>query len=350
MINIIASNVTGLGASQLVLSLLPKLEQFGAIKIGIIWLPDRGLLARFSSTSHTRVDIYHRSLPNFLSRFIESNLIADRIYGRSDSLVLGDMPLKKQGRQIVFIQNTFLIPGTPDQSVINYIRNKLLRANFRKNLKYADQIIVQTEVMADNLVRHYPQLRDRISIVRQPPPAWVMAELCPGEDFQSFSGKLKLFYPSAGYAHKNHILLQHALQSGECQDIVDEIVVTLSREEYQNLSSPIRTVGRLNDEDMIKAYKQTDALLFPSLTESYGLPLVEAMFLGLPIVCADLPYARTLCGDEAIYFDPRSTESLREALRVLHDRLSDGWQVDWSDALKLFPKDWDEVAAAMLRV
>ena len=47
------------------------------------------------------------------------------------------------------------------------------------------------------------------------------------------------------------------------------------------------------------------------------MPLIEAMTLGLPIVCADLPYARGLCGGEAIYFNPLSASSAWEAIAEL---------------------------------
>ena len=101
---------------------------------------------------------------------------------------------------------------------------------------------------------------------------------------------------------------------------------------------------------MIHAYQKVDGLLFLSTDESYGFPLVEAMFVGLPIVCPDLPYARTLCSDGAIYFDPYSIDSLRQAIDDLSARLAAGWWPDWKEQLASIPKDWDTVAEAMTDV
>jgi glycosyltransferase involved in cell wall biosynthesis len=99
---------------------------------------------------------------------------------------------------------------------------------------------------------------------------------------------------------------------------------------------------------MIHAYGGVDGILFLSKRESFGFPLVEAMFLGLPVVCPDLPYARTICGDQGIYFDPDSIGSLQAALTKLKKLLSDNWKPDWSGQLRGIPKDWDGVASKIL--
>jgi glycosyltransferase involved in cell wall biosynthesis len=101
---------------------------------------------------------------------------------------------------------------------------------------------------------------------------------------------------------------------------------------------------------MRKAYAEADALLFLSLTESYGFPLIESMFIGLPIICPNLPYAHALCGDQAIYFEANDIQSLREACIELKTRLLRGWHPDWSAQINSLPKDWDSVASQMLYV
>ena len=62
-------------------------------------------------------------------------------------------------------------------------------------------------------------------------------------------------------------------------------------------------------------------LALPSLVETVGLPLLESMSLGVPVVAADRPYAREICGDAAEFFDPKSSESFAaSAGRLLEDR------------------------------
>jgi glycosyltransferase involved in cell wall biosynthesis len=67
-------------------------------------------------------------------------------------------------------------------------------------------------------------------------------------------------------------------------------------------------------------YRSADVFAFPSYTESFGHPLVEAMASGLPVVTADVPVNREMCGDAAIYFPPFDASAFAEALaRVATD-------------------------------
>lgn len=69
-------------------------------------------------------------------------------------------------------------------------------------------------------------------------------------------------------------------------------------------------VGPRYREELAQLYQQVDACLFPSICESFGHPLVEALAVGKPIICADRPYAREICGDRAVYVDPDRPEDL----------------------------------------
>jgi glycosyltransferase involved in cell wall biosynthesis len=53
-------------------------------------------------------------------------------------------------------------------------------------------------------------------------------------------------------------------------------------------------------------YRLADALLFPSLEEGFGIPLIEAAFSSIPVFCSDIPVLRELCGEDVSYFDPDS--------------------------------------------
>lgn len=349
MVDVVASNVIGLGASHLVASLLPAIERVGGDAIERIWLPDRGLLSSYFKEDDARHRIYHRRLPNSASRLVEALLTASRVHRDRDLLILGDIPLATHARQVVFVHNPFLLPSSPSLTFRDKVNRSVLRKVFARNLRFAERLIVQTDVMAERLAEAYPQAASRISVVRQPPPSWLMnGDAAPPTAASQPHLGMRLFFPSDASPHKNHKLIVEALKSRGIGSIVHAVEVTVDSHDLPENLPLLQPRGRLGEAEMRQAYARADALLFPSLEESYGLPLVEAIHLGLPIICADRPYARTLCGDVAIYFDPFQPQSLVAAIEELHGRLTSGWSPDWSKELAKFPPDWNSVARAML--
>src|SRR3546814_15007679 len=107
-------------------------------------------------------------------------------------------------------------------------------------------------------------------------------------------------------------------------------------------------IGLQDAGGMRAQYADADALLFPSLDESFGLPLVEAMTLGLPILAAERPYARSLCGDAAVYFHPSTAASLNAAIGELRRRLSTVWTPAYADRPALLTHHWAEGSRRIL--
>jgi glycosyltransferase involved in cell wall biosynthesis len=75
-------------------------------------------------------------------------------------------------------------------------------------------------------------------------------------------------------------------------------------ERCQALAGIVREYGNLPDSAVARLLKGARALLFPSFTEGYGLPLAEALAHGVPAICSDLPALREIAGDVPEYLDP----------------------------------------------
>lgn len=347
------TNVVGAGASQLLLSLLPALEADLNTRIDAIYLPEKGLLRNHAPASKlTRCITYHRRLPNVLSRILECTVLGRRVNGRVPLLVLGDLPIRCDAHQTVFVQTSHLI--IPKLFEWNFVawKYRVARFIFRLNLDRVSAFIVQTKVMRDELIHSYPSIKNKIHVIPHPVPEWLLGSKRKDHDQKLFQNRnLRLFYPAAGYPHKNHSLLSHIDEEESNDWPVESLILTI--DDAINPAPQIswlRCVGLLPPADMISTYEDVDALVFLSKLESLGFPLLEAMFLGLPIVCPELPYARALCGDQGIYFDPDSVESLRAALKKLKELLSDNWKPDWSEQLIDIPKTWEGVASKILGV
>jgi glycosyltransferase involved in cell wall biosynthesis len=76
-----------------------------------------------------------------------------------------------------------------------------------------------------------------------------------------------------------------------------------------------------DDATMANLYQLADALLFPSVQEGFGIPVLEAGLAGLPVFCADIPPFRSTGGEDVVYFDPVNETADAIAARM-HETLA----------------------------
>jgi glycosyltransferase involved in cell wall biosynthesis len=135
--------------------------------------------------------------------------------------------------------------------------------------------------------------------------------------------------------HKNLETVVEALPELRERDPRVKLVTTTSRshttnvEEYDVLKRRARElnvddawieIGYLPHSNLLELYQAADVFVFPSLTESFGLPMVEAMAAGLPIVAAGTDVNREVCGAAGHYFE---TFEAIDCARSIHDVLEE---------------------------
>ncbi len=79
----------------------------------------------------------------------------------------------------------------------------------------------------------------------------------------------------------------------------------------------VKTLGFVNDAELKWLYQNCAAYVFPSLSEGFGLPPLEAMTHGAPAVCSSASCIPEVCGDAAIYFDPHSPADMAEKIEFI---------------------------------
>lgn len=77
----------------------------------------------------------------------------------------------------------------------------------------------------------------------------------------------------------------------------------------------VKFLGRVSDSELLELYNQADCFVMPSLYEGFGLPPLESMACGCPVLVSDIPVVREICADAARYFNPHSVEDIRRAIR-----------------------------------
>jgi glycosyltransferase involved in cell wall biosynthesis len=73
----------------------------------------------------------------------------------------------------------------------------------------------------------------------------------------------------------------------------------------------------VSEEELIRLYRRSSVVSFPSLAEGFGLPIIEAQSLGVPVLTSNREPMRTVSGRGALLVDPECTEDIRRGLRVL---------------------------------
>ncbi len=88
-------------------------------------------------------------------------------------------------------------------------------------------------------------------------------------------------------------------------------------ETEEQLRRRVRFSGHVTHDDLPTIYHQAELFVFPSLYEGFGLPPLEAMASGCPVVASGIQSIQEVCGDAAAYFDPASPGELRDVLTAL---------------------------------
>lgn len=131
-------------------------------------------------------------------------------------------------------------------------------------------------------------------------------------------------YVADGEAHKNHAALLAAWELLAQEGIRPKLALTLGERDTalakhiastsKRLDLQIFNCGHLPHDEVVAMYASARALVFPSDTESFGLPLIEAAHMGLPIVASELDYVRDVCTPVQT-FNPRSPVSIARAVK-----------------------------------
>ena len=116
------------------------------------------------------------------------------------------------------------------------------------------------------------------------------------------------------------------------------------------IGAQTKLIGRVSDEELIAYYQQATAFVFPSLYEGFGLPVLEAMGCGCPVICSNLSSLPEVAGDAALLIDPNDSGQLAtEMSRVLESpALQSELRVRGLARAGQF--SWDRTAAATVAV
>lgn len=218
----------------------------------------------------------------------------------------------------LFDKDPYIQAAYPKLSIRN-IKYRLYRHMLlRKLVQNADAFWVETEVARQEL-KQIPSFKSKnIFVVGNTYPE----ELMP-EETKTISGIPQLLFLSAYYPHKNFQLLPELINRLSERATQVCFVLSLPEERFRVLSADVadksylRNNGPVSTDMLAASYRACDFVFIPSLLETFSASFPEAMRCGKPIICSDRPFARTLCQDAALYFDPLSADDASEKITQL---------------------------------
>ncbi|MDT3721088.1 glycosyltransferase family 1 protein [Pseudomonas oryzihabitans] len=184
-------------------------------------------------------------------------------------------------------------------------------------LKRASSLITVSAFSKQEISRFYRYPEDSISVV----PNAVAAAFTLG-DQAPVTGTPYLLAVSSPSYHKNFSRLLEAFAALP-RDLAVELRIVgdghavFGQTDLATLATQdprVKLLGRIDDDELARQYRQATAFVFPSLYEGFGIPPLEAQACGCPVISADTASMPEVLRDSAHYFDPHDVSSITAAM------------------------------------
>jgi glycosyltransferase involved in cell wall biosynthesis len=199
-----------------------------------------------------------------------------------------------------------------------HVRMAMLRWTMDRCVARAAEVIVQTPTMRRWVRDAFGKSEGRIRVILPEAPDLSLACEPRTPRLREMIGRtqsLSVLYVGNASPYKNLGTLREAMRflRSSLPDV--RCFATLPPGHSLCQDGSITAIGSLDRDDLAAAYGLADVFVMPSLVETVGLPMLEAMRAGVPVLAADRPYARDVCGAAAEFFDPCDPRHLARQLR-----------------------------------
>jgi glycosyltransferase involved in cell wall biosynthesis len=199
------------------------------------------------------------------------------------------------------------------------LRMKAMYLAMRRSCQASRFVIVQTQTMRKTIMNAFGIEPAKITVSCPTvgafkPPSVPSPSL---ESMRQSQPGCRALYVGNDAKYKNLGVLFKAVEKLRENFPAFSLFLTLRPDHPASQTPGISCLGYLNREQLSEAYSLADFVVMPSLQETVGLPMLEAMSAGAPVIAADRPYAREVCRDAAVFFDPFSSASLISTIEML---------------------------------
>ena len=235
------------------------------------------------------------------------------------------------------------MPGALPSAEVTYRHNCFLEATRKANF-----IQTNSKFCVESIAKHYGAPKEKLFHMYLPfNGRFNEVEMAPQFDF--LQGKQYFFYPSNHWPHKNHesLLVAYKQYYEKRGEDSWRLVLTGADSERKRflmetrdtlgLSRRIHFLDYLDLSQLKTVWEHCNALVYPSLYEGFGLPLLEAMHFQKPIIAGEFASIPEVVGDSLMVCDPRKPADIARALEDV--TASNLRSVNYAERLALFDLD-----------
>lgn len=191
-------------------------------------------------------------------------------------------------------------------------------------IRRAEKVIAVSEATKSEIVQHYKRKSEDIVVTLEGVDERISNIPAKSRGARSIKERYFLYVGNA-YPHKNLERLLEAFISFSFNNVK---LIFVGRQDffYIRLKQRVRELNlaertafyeKVSDAGLANLYNNAIALVTPSIMEGFGLPVLEAMANGCPVVCSEIDAFKEVCADAALYFDPQNVDDIRGKLEYI---------------------------------
>lgn len=248
-----------------------------------------------------------------------------------------NVPLLYRGKFVITIHDLILTHfPTLRSTMLNplwyWVKYLAYKLAIWSAIMLCERVITVSEFSKKDITDKYPSAKNKVDVTYEACDDFCRVSNAPVNQILEKYGIIKkyILYVGNAYPHKN---LERLIESFKKVSSVfpDLRLALVGREDFfytrlkrlvkeKNIGS-VQFLGYVNDQELDVLYRFAECYVFPSLYEGFGLPPLEAMAKGTPVVCSNHPCMKEVLDDAAFYVDAKNTQELADGImKVLDDR------------------------------
>tara|TARA_B100001250_G_scaffold14081_1_gene12358 strand:+ start:4219 stop:5313 length:1095 start_codon:yes stop_codon:yes gene_type:complete len=289
----------------------------------------------FLSTPKVNTNIFNITQPNI--KILQPNIFQNHYYWRTKGVnrqlndlkidiyhgLSNEIPLGIETKSIVTIHDLLFLKYP---KFYNYIDRKIYTIKSRFACKYADKIIATSQETKKDIINYFNINEKKIKVIYQScNPVFINNPT--RENYTEFTkkelAKPFILYVGSIEKRKNLIFLLKAIQN--IKDI-KLICVGKKGKYYQKVETfihqnqlidKVKFLNINNTEQLAHIYRHSRGLVYPSINEGFGIPIIEGMYSKIPVITSNKSIFKEVGGEYSYYFEEQDLDSLIDQIQAI---------------------------------